>query len=256
MRIAILAAITQEYRPLLRQLVAARRLSSDPFPRWSGRILDREVQVVQTGIGMRHAAEAVRCIVARYPLDLVMSVGFAGGLSLDLRVGQLLWLKESATFDEMGKSIVLRYRCAAAPAFEDYAAARGIRPARFVSVEHLQPKLPLAAITGDTTSIVEMESAAVAEVAHRHGIPLLGLRSISDIATDEVDVDLDGMMDGQGRVSIPRVACTVLRRPGLVPSFRRWAGDSQIAGDALAQALVALLRLPEEDLRSLVLRPF
>jgi adenosylhomocysteine nucleosidase len=256
MRIALLAAMPGEYRPLLRQLVALRKLSSDLPPRWSGRILDKDILVVETGIGMRHAAEAVRCMVARYPLDLVLSVGFAGGLSPDLQVGQLLWSRELAVFDEMGKSIELKYRCAAAPAFEDYAASRGIRPARFVSVEHLQPKTLLAAITGDTTSIVEMESGAVAEVAHRHGIPFLGLRSISDTATEDVDLDLDGMVDRRGRVSVPRATWAVLRRPALVPSYRRWAADSRIAGDALTHALVAVLRLPEKDLRTLVLRPF
>jgi nucleoside phosphorylase len=221
--------------------------------------------------------------VARQPLDLVLSVGFAGGLSPDLPIGQLVWSRELTTFDEARECIRLEYRSAAAPALEDSLAGLGARPAWFVTVEQVQPKAPLAAMVSrtaaaetaadtvaataadtvaatvadaaaatvaDAAAVVEMESVAVAAVAYRHGIPFLGLRAISDALSEEIDLDLDRLLNRRGRVSAPRAALAAVRRPSLVPSFQRWTGDSRIAGVTLAHAVEALLRLPEQQLRS------
>jgi adenosylhomocysteine nucleosidase len=280
MRIAVLAAMPREYRPFLTLLGSPQRLTPrrprlGSYPAWSGKTLDREILVLETGIGRRHAAEAARCLVARYPLDLVLSVGFAGGLSPDLPIGQLVWSRELTTFDEARECIRLEYRSASAPALEDSLAGLGAQPAWFVTVEQLQPKAPLAAMVSrtaaagtaadtaaesvadaaadtvaDAAAVVEMESAAVAAVAYRHEIPFLGLRAISDALSEEIDLDLDRLLNRRGRVSVPRAALAALRRPSLVPSFQRWTGNSRIAGVTLAHAVEALLRLPEQQLRS------
>jgi adenosylhomocysteine nucleosidase len=259
----------REYRPLLRLLDPGRMAAVHGYPSWIGKISGREILVLETGIGVRHATEAARCLVARYSLDLVLSTGFAGGLSPDLRVGDVVWSREVAAHEAVADRIQFQYRCEAAPILEDSLTGLGARPARFVTVERLQSKGHLAEIarattavgtlattavgTLATTAVVEMESAAVAAVAYRQRIPFLGLRVISDTVSLEIDLDLDAMLDRRGRFSTPRAILAALRRPSVLLSLPRWSAYSRLAGDALADFLVALLGLPEDDLRSPVL---
>jgi adenosylhomocysteine nucleosidase len=58
--------------------------------------------------------------------------------------------------------------------------------------------------------VVDMESAAVAQVAHAHGLPFLALRSVSDLAGGE-------------------------------PEANRWAAFASAAADNSAALLLAIL---------------
>jgi hypothetical protein len=80
---------------------------------------------------------------------------------------------------------------------------------------------------------------------------VLGLRTISDESTDEIDWQPDAVVDHAGRVSAAKVMVAVLRRPILLGSLLRLWRSSRVAGRDLAAALTALLQLPEEDLRAL-----
>ncbi len=144
MRIALLVAMPREYRPLLRLLDPGRMAAVHGYTSWIGEISGREILVLETGIGVRHAAEAARCLVARYSLDLVLSAGFAGGLSPELRVGDVVWSREVATHDAVTDRIQLQYNCGVTPVLEDSLTGLGARPVRFVTVGRLQPKGHLA----------------------------------------------------------------------------------------------------------------
>ena len=99
--------------------------------------------------------------------------------------------------------------------------------------------------------MVEMESTPVAAAAHGHRVPFLGLRAITDESTQDIDWDVDSVMDRTGGLSAAKVVRAVLKKPSLLRSLFRLRSSSRVAGRTLAAALVALLQLPEEDLRAL-----
>ena len=132
-----------------------------------------------------------------------------------------------------------------------FCRAHHAEPARFLTVDRVYSKAGMAGWFAGQPTVVEMESTAVAAAAHARGVAFLGLRAISDEATQEIAWQPDSILDDDGRVSVPRVVGALARRPGLMASLPRLWRDSRVAGRELATALAALLQLAEEDLRTL-----
>jgi len=59
----------------------------------------------------------------------------------------------------------------------------------------------------------DMESAAVARVANRAGIPWIAIRAVSDTADTGLPLALAGAIDTTGRVRLTRLAAGLARRP-------------------------------------------
>lgn len=252
MQIAVLAAIPQEYHRFQKQLGKWRQLARKPFAVWLHRLPHKEVFLVETGIGNQPAVQAAEYVISRSPIDLLMSVGFAGSLVPGLHVGELVWSQELAVWDTAhGASPLVRFRSRHAPHLEVFREIHGIRPARFLTLDQPRPKTMLIKHLGDFPTVVDMESAPLAALAHRHRVPFLGLRAISDELTNEIDWDLSSILDKSGKVRVTKVMSTVFKRPGLVASFHGLWRNSLVAGRNLAQTLTALLLLPEQNLQAL-----
>jgi adenosylhomocysteine nucleosidase len=125
-----------------------------------------------TGVGPSHATRALERRLERGPRpDLVVSSGFAGAIAETLSVGD--WVTATR---------LSRLR-ASEPCDVDVVLRRGpglAAPCAIVSCEALvvdARQLPAAARAFDA---VDMESAALAEVAARHGIDFMVLRMLSD----------------------------------------------------------------------------
>jgi adenosylhomocysteine nucleosidase len=86
-----------------------------------------------------------------------------------------------------------------------------------------------------------MESAAIARVAAEHGIPFIGLRTVSDPFDEELGFTLDEFCDDQLRIRIPKVLLTIVRKPRIIPQLIRLARNSRVAGASLSHAVGGLL---------------
>jgi purine-nucleoside phosphorylase len=84
---------------------------------------------------------------------------------------------------------------------------------------------------------VDMEQSIVREFADRAGIPLIGLRAISDTASDTLDPAVVSLVDDLGRPRPMRIAMNLIRRPTLVPYLRRLNANTNIALAALGGAV-------------------
>jgi nucleoside phosphorylase len=259
MRIAVFAAMPQETGPILRLKPDWRPKAKEPFPIYFHRSQGREILLVETGMGNESAERAARHVVAtggsQAPIDLMLSVGFAGALSPHLGLGQAVWSAELAVLDSSGGACVVRYRCGSERGTPTDAAgffaSHAVLPARFVTVDRLRSKAELSRLVPGTSAVAEMETTSIAEVAHAHAIPFIGLRAISDELSLEIDLDLDSITDRRGRVHLSKFALTVLRRPHLAGPLPALYRGSRMAGRSLARTLAALLALSEEDLQAL-----
>lgn len=80
---------------------------------------------------------------------------------------------------------------------------------------------------------VDLESGAVARVAERHGIPFAVLRSICDPAERDLPPAALAALDDKGAITVGRVALSIVRHPGQIPSLIALGRDAARARRAL-----------------------
>ena len=251
--IAILAALPEEYRPFQRLFGTWRQLIRQPFPVFFQRTGECELFLVETGMGNQQAEDAAGHVLTMTPLDLMISTGFAGSLCRDLPVGQVVRADKLASWSPTAAIPVTdKFRVSDAPRFVTFCEVFRVQPVRVLTLERPHSKTELAEFSRSIPTVIDMESTVVAEMAYRQGVAFLCLRAVSDAHGDAIDWDLGAIVDSRGRVRIPKVLSTSLRRPALLASFYDLWRSSRKAGRRLAETLSALLRLPEDDLQALI----
>ena len=173
----------------------------------SGRLEGMDVVVVQCGVGKVNAAICAQILCSVYGVTHLVNTGIAGSLDASLDIGDLLVSRDAMYHDfdcvhfgyEMGK--VPGMDVVAFPADPcltelALAAVQQVHPGhgklgRVASgdlfVASREAKNLIIARTG--AQCTEMEGAAVAQTAHRNGIPFVILRAISDKADDSAEMD-------------------------------------------------------------------
>ena len=191
MRIGIIVALDGEYQQI-KNLLGGRS---------EGRIGVNEVVVRHSGMGKVNAALGAQAFINEYPLDCLVSSGVAGGLSQDLGTLDLFAAKEVVYHDVW---------CGEGNA---YGQIQGL-PERFTCNPTLYAKAVEAGATGGLmasgdffisnvaeanailshfpeAAAVDMESGALAQTCHIHGVPFLSLRIISDRAGENHQAEYD-----------------------------------------------------------------
>lgn len=90
---------------------------------------------------------------------------------------------------------------------------------------------------------VDLESAAVARVAARFGLPFAVLRAICDPADRDLPRAARVALDQAGRIGPVRVVWAVLSRPQDIPALIRLGGDATRARHALVTRVRGIGRL-------------
>ena len=86
---------------------------------------------------------------------------------------------------------------------------------------------------------VDMESAAVAAVAEKHGLPFVVLRAIVDECDDAIPASLNGSVDAWGRPRPLKLMTALCRHPSLLGELPRLYSRMQRATQALRAAATA-----------------
>ena len=252
-RVLALAAIPQESLRLLKLLGSPRKLAGQPFPTWLQRSSHVELLVMESGMGAERAWRAARHVLSGSSIDLLVSIGFAGSLWPGFRLGQVVWSRELAAYDETAGGLSsVGFRPGSTLGLTTFCRTHRVQPARFLTVDRPRPKAGMAGRLAAEPTVVEMESTPVAAASHGHQVPFLGLRAITDESTEDIDWELGSLVDRAGRISATKVMRAVPRNPDLLRSALRLCSSSRVAGRNLAATLIALLQLPEGDLLAMV----
>lgn len=224
--IAILTAVPQEFEALegLAEIHAARTVGDVQF--LSGRLDDMPVEIAQCGIGKVNAAFAATVLLDRLDCAAIIFCGVAGSLDPDLHVGDVIVAERLIQHDygtlrdgafwpaEPGRIPVAQpdarhagYELDPALRTQLVAALADVTlPALGLAGRIQPPALRFGTIlTGDTflncaetraslqalhaADGIEMEGAAVAQVAAKFGAPWVVIRTISDEANGGSHVD-------------------------------------------------------------------
>jgi adenosylhomocysteine nucleosidase len=177
--------------------------------------------VVRAGVGKVAAAQTAQTLVLRYGVDIIIFTGVAGGINPRLHIGDIVisvdvvhhdfgqvFPESFVPFDTVGFAadsmlIAIAGKVAVNVRFEPIPA--GIRG------DSGMPLVVLGRIaTGDQfisseakrawidqtfrADCVEMEGAAVAQICAANNIPFIIIRSLSDLANEDADVDFEAFV--------------------------------------------------------------
>ncbi len=165
--------------------------------------------LIQSGIGPDKARKTTQQLLADGPWNLIISTGFAGDLKADsigsVLIGHEVVFGQTAISPLSSTSQII----ACHPDWINVALAMSgtrrepLKTGRFVSVDHVltnsEDKHLLHAESGAVG--VDMESAAIGEIAQENGFPFLIVRAISDGANENLPVDFNLFLTPSGWVS-------------------------------------------------------
>jgi adenosylhomocysteine nucleosidase len=190
--LALLAAMKQEIEPFKGQMEIHKQVDDDACIVIEGHYRGQPALLVQTGIGGHRAEMAVKHVLDHYPVHVILSLGFAGGLVSELKAGELVIcrhlfhdqspaVESTNTLVELGKRI-------AKPTEAGLVTVS--RPA-----SQRQEKEELA--KKYSAKAVDMESYWIVAEARRRGGPCLVVRAISDPVDCDLP-DLEGISSASG----------------------------------------------------------
>lgn len=237
-KVAIICAIPQESRPILRRLGFLSRVRSDELTLWSGTTADMQVTLAESGIGITRAAAAAKTIIQYAAPDIIISAGFCGAVNPGLHRGDIVFAEKIFTLTaglQPSKATIdsdfLK--------LSDAAGRPDFLRGTFITTAAMVAKTWFAPLVDDRISnpVLEMESHAVAEVCQDNGIRFAGLRAVSDTAANDPQPVCSKLFDHEMKLSMVKLLLTVATSPLSVRRLFRLYVDTAAAGGSLAEAI-------------------
>jgi adenosylhomocysteine nucleosidase len=225
-KVAIVAALEREVRPLIRQWQSVDREYDGRKYRF---FHNERAVLVCSGIGAEAARRATEAIINLYAPVLVQSAGFAGALDPTLKVGTVL--TPICVIDAKDGSRI----------------EAGVGYWVLVTVDHpasVEQKAKLA--EAYWAHAVDMEAAAVARAAQAHDITFVGLKAISDEASFEMP-PMGRFIAPNGQFRTAAFAVYVALRPWLWRRVIEMASNSSTAANALCEWLEQYNHEPDDS---------
>jgi adenosylhomocysteine nucleosidase len=230
-RVAIIGAMDEEVSAFLAHAETQRVAERGTFRIHEATLFGVPVVVVKCGVGKVFAAMIAQHLVDACAPSAVISTGVAGGLSPDLAIGDVVVSRDCVHHDMDVRALgfarghipftdlrffasdpALGARALGARLASGHRVVRGrivtgdqfISGARHETHAHLTDEL-----NGDA---VDMESAAIAQVCHAHGVPFVSIRTISDKADGSAHADFNAFLPEVARNSF-EVVKSLLEAP-------------------------------------------
>jgi adenosylhomocysteine nucleosidase len=227
-RIAITFALPSESSALVRRLQAVQ--CHDNL--LSGKINNRDVTILHTGVGAKACNARLEILLHKTRPSLVISSGFAGAVSEELRVGDLILAQN---FSDPGL-------LANAERILHDRQPRVVKLFTSTSIIDSVAERNEIARAADAAA-VDMETGAIADVCKIHGVPLLSLRIISDTASQPFPAPPSVLFDiERQRTNFGGVLAYLLRDPGSIWRLFRFGRQIARARARLTDAILAVVR--------------
>lgn len=228
--LAFVCAMPMELTPLARDL-ALKEMTEDGAAIHRGRLGERDVVAIVTGMGTELATAGIEALLDRVAVDHVLVVGITGALENDTPIGTLV-LPE----------IVV-----------DGATGREHQPTRIGDDEHQGRMWTTDTLTTDPDMLadlraqgiisLDMETAAIALACEQRGIPWSVFRAISDRASDgTVDAEVFAMSNQDGTPNHEAIAAYFEKYPEKAATLAQMAEDSTLATERASAAAIAAAR--------------
>ncbi|MFV1965654.1 MAG: hypothetical protein ACC628_09550 [Pirellulaceae bacterium] len=220
---------------LLREAVTTR---CPNFVEHAGFLGDRRVALIETGVGRELATHATLDVIALHRPRWIVSTGFAGALTPELRRGHILMVDE--VVDTTGEHLSIGLHVDRATV----EATRGLHIGRLATVDRLvRTKADRTRLAEEHAALAcDMETMAMAQVCQREHVRFLSVRIISDTLEDDLPKGIERLLD-QKTIAAKLGAATgaIFNRPSSIKDMWKLKEDAIKASDRLARFLVGVI---------------
>jgi adenosylhomocysteine nucleosidase len=225
--IAFVCAMPMELRPLRRRLRLRKSGAG-----YVGKVGDRAVIAMVTGIGTALAGTATARLLDAVDVEWVVVLGITGAIDDHTPIGALV-LPEQVVNGADGS--VFR------PTPLRVGNAHGTM---WTTDELLTDPAMHAELRSHGVVSLDMETAAIAKVCDQRGVAWSVVRAISDRAGDvSVDEEIAGLAHSDGSANRAAVARYLLRHRNALPRLARLAKGSNLAASQAAKAAIAAVSM-------------
>ena len=208
--IGIIGAMEEEVSLLLDHMTDRETKTFAGMNFYRGKIRDKDVVLVQSGVGKVNMAMCTQIMIDRFAPDCVINAGVAGAVAKELSVGDIVISDEAMQYDmdctTVGYAVgeVPGLDCSIFPAdprLIELAQSAGekvlpdvrLLTGRVVTGDRFVSDVSLKDWLRDTCGgcCTEMEGAAMAQVCYENSVPYLVLRAISDQADGDAPETFD-----------------------------------------------------------------
>jgi adenosylhomocysteine nucleosidase len=238
--IAVLSAVWDEVEKLGADMDSIEEGKAGDMHYRIGNLYGKNVLLGSTGVGIRRARTGASLVIQRYKPLMIISAGLGGGLSRDLKVGDVI-VGESVI--SLRKNESKKLYCEVPE--QAYVHRRGdiITENRFVN----EPALKSDLFNLSGALVVDMETWGVAEAALQSETPVMSVRSVSDESWERLP-DMGAIYDASGRLALRKAFPYFLYRPSLISPYLRFRRVSyKRALDSLSLFIGRFLRHSNES---------
>ena len=250
--VLILGALREEIAGIRGKMLVENQFKAGHGDVWSGTWENRSIVLVRTGVGKKCANKVLEDVLHRVEPSLILSTGYAGGLSHDLNVGDLV--VADRVLDDSAESFSGEELSAAAPDRQWLDQVKGLNPSGRFSI-HYGTLLTVSGVVADSSAklqlgsrcgalAVDMETSVLLTGAGEKNIPFLSIRAVSDTA-DQSLADVSSLVGKDGTVSKLKAGWYVATHPQTIPHFISLRQQSQKATRNLTDFIRALLQVPD-----------
>jgi len=198
-------------------------------------------------MGLRNAMEATHTLLEEIDPHLLVSFGIAGTARDDLQIGDVVIARNTCLMDKglAGQLQALTFLSEAAwNAAAQVLHSDGAHLVPGTAITTHGSQVVIQGLEGMAHPVLEMETAGIAQISAKKGIPLVSIRSISDGPQSPIPFDFETVLDFKDNIRIDALLRIVLHRPQII--FQSWQllQNSRLAADHAALALVAVLKQP------------
>ena len=191
--LALLGAMKEEITDLKDRMVLEESYVSQNCHIYKGKYENRNILLAKTGIGRERAEKAARFIFERYPVTTLVSLGFAGALTEELEVGDVilcanLYCENGRTRGGTTSEKILSSDSGLISTLSQSSVdkAAGFRFGSSVTVMNpaSTPEMKRKIGRAYQADIVDMESYWIARIASERRVPFITVRAITDTVRD------------------------------------------------------------------------
>lgn len=218
MTYGIICAMDEEIAILKANLKNEVTTKVGPIEFYTGKIADSDVILVKSGIGKVQAGITAALLLTNFDVDYLVNTGSAGGIGTDLKIGDVVISTETAYHDvdvtaagyEMGQlpncparfpaSRTLETQIAQAAESANLETHSGLIVSgdQFVASKEVIDQIK---VNFADALCVEMEGAAIGQVAYDFDIPYVVIRAMSDVGDEDANTNFDEFIIEAGKRS-------------------------------------------------------
>ncbi len=242
MQIGIIIALPTEWGYFRRVFHVHHEHHLGGHRHFMGRFGRLPIAVVIGGVGKKNAAMATRLLCEEHKLSALLSIGYAGALSPELKRGDIV-LSSFSCNDEQTKpqasdlELAKKLRGVADESHEHHVYIGDLYTANGIVAHHEEKR---SLFERSRAHIVDMESFSVYMEAKARGIPFVGIHTITDTAEEDIPAlkIITPFLMSSSLWRYPKIFLDLAKCPSFIWDLTILNHDAKIAGRSLAHFLV------------------